>query len=186
MAHVGSRTDAVWLQDVLRQADTPGPQAKLDEIADSLTARATDPASAQPSSEANARAIYAVLSLLTAGASRGINGRPYTGAFDRLVKVHRQASSTDVRRRALAGMVVTSHARAVAYLRGVAESSDTSAVDAVDLLILDANGGSLAAITPTAAERQASVAALKALASGGRVRDRSAATTLEFWINRPQ
>ena len=87
MARLGSRTDAVWLRDVLRQSDAQYPQAKLDEIADSLIARAIDPASAQRSSEANTRAIYAVLGLLTAGASRGINGRPYTGAFDRLVRV---------------------------------------------------------------------------------------------------
>ena len=134
--------------------------------------------------EANTRAVYAVLALLNAGSTRGVSGRPYAGAFDKLVRVHRHAASPDVRRRALSGMLVSSHSRAVGYLRQVAESSDSSAFDAVDLLIIDANGGSPAAITPTAAEREASVSALKALASGGRVKDHSAATVLEFWMQR--
>lgn len=186
MARVGSRTDAVWLRDLLRQADAQHPQATLDEVTDSLVARAVDPAAAQRESEANTRAVHAVLALLNAGSTRGVRGRSYAGAFDKLVMVHRQAASPDVRQRALAGMLVSSHSRAVAYLRQVAESSDSSAFDAVDLLVSDADGGSLAAITPTAAERQESVSALKALASGGRVDDRRAATTLEFWMRRPQ
>jgi hypothetical protein len=55
----------------------------------------------------------------------------------------------------------------------------------VDLLIIDANGGSPAAITPTAAEGQESVAALKALASGGRVKNYNTATVIEFLMHRP-
>ena len=186
MAHVGNQAGAVWLLDILRQSGAQHPQAKLDEIADSLVARAIDPAGAQPTSEARKQAVEAINALMLAGISRSWNGRPYSGAFDRMIKVHRQAVAEGVRERALAGMLVASHSRAVEYLRRVAESTDPTASDAIRFLILDADGGSSVALTPTAAERQASVAALKALASGGRVTDRNAATTLEFWINRPQ
>jgi hypothetical protein len=111
MASVGAQTGAIWLLDVLRQADAQYPQAKLDEITDSLAARAIDPAAAQRNSEANTRAVHTVLALLNAGSTRGVRGRPYAGAFDKLVRVHRQAASPDVRRRALSGMLVSSHCR---------------------------------------------------------------------------
>jgi hypothetical protein len=88
--------------------------------------------------------------LLNAGATRGRSGHPYPGAFERLVTVHRRARAFYVRRTAVISMLVTSHSRAVDYLRRVAESSDSTAVDAVELLKMDADGGSMAAITPTA------------------------------------
>jgi hypothetical protein len=184
MARVGSETGAVWFRDLLRQADGAQPRAKLDELADSLTTRALDPGSARRDSEAYVRAVNASLALMDAGTSRARGGRPYPGAFDRLVTVHRQARSLYVRRTALIGMLVTSHSRAVDYLRRVAESSDSTAVDAVELLTMDADGGSSAAITPTAAERQESVSALKALASGRRVEEPEAANSLAIWIQR--
>jgi len=185
MAHVGNNAGAVWLLDILRQSEAQHPQAKLDEIADSLVARAIDPAAAQPTtSEAYRHAVDAINALMLAGISAPWNGRPYSGAFDRLVKVHRQAAAQGVRIRALAGMLVASHARGVDYLRQTAESSDSTAYDAAELLIVDANGGSSVAVTPTAAERQQSVSALKALASGGRVKDPRVATMLDVWIQR--
>ena len=184
MARLGSQTTAVWLQDVLRQSEVRYPQAKLDEIADSLARRAIDPASTQQNNEAYTRALNAVLALLQAGSSRSPNGRAYAGAYDRLVAVHRQAQSQFVRRWALIGMLTSSHSSAVGYLRRVAESNDSTAVDAVELLVTDANGGSMVAVTPTPPERQESVSALKALVSGGRVTEPRATQFLELWKQR--
>lgn len=184
MTRLGSQTTAVWLQNVLRQTEVRYPQAKLDEIGDSLARRAIDPASIQENSEAYTRALNAVLALLQAGIVRSPNGRPYAGAYDRLLTVHRQAQPRLVRRWALIGMLASSHSSAVDYLRRVAESNDSTAVDAVELLVTDANGGSMVAVTPTPPERQESVSALKALVKGGRVTERRATEFLELWQQR--
>src|SRR5689334_22135048 len=84
MARVGNETQAVWFKNILRQSEGKQPQTKLDELADSLSRRAVDPASARRDSEAYNRAVSAVLALLEAGAVRGQSGTPYTGSFDRL------------------------------------------------------------------------------------------------------
>jgi hypothetical protein len=185
MARVGSRPGAVWLRDMLRQAITPYPQAKLDEIADSLMTRAMEPASADQKRAAYASAVDALNALVASGSRGPWNGRPYAGAFDRMIALHRRAPSLRIRARALSGMLASpSHARAVGYLRDVAESSDVTAYDAVFLLISDANGGSWSGIQPTASQRQESIAAVKALQSRGRVTDTKAANILEGWIVR--
>lgn len=185
MARAGAQVGAIWLQDILRQAGAQEPQAKLDQIADSLVARAIDPASVEKRSDAYTRAGDALIALVHAGSRASLGGHPYAGAFDRLVKVHRQARSRTIRAKALGGMLVSpSHSRAIDYLRGVAESSDATAYDAIEFLITDANGGSWVGVTPTASERQASASALKALASGGRVTDHRAAQLLDLWIQR--
>lgn len=186
MARVGTQTGAVWLRDILRQAGGQQPPAKLDEIGDSLMTRAIAPAAGRNASDAYTRSMSALSALVLAGASAPLNGRPYAGAFDRIVAVHKQAASHKIRAKALGGMLVTSHLRAVDYLRGVAESSDSTAYDAMELLVTDANGGSWTGIQPTAAERQESVSALRALASGGRVKNQRAANLLEIWIQRGQ
>jgi hypothetical protein len=145
MASVGSRADAVWLQDILRQVRAEYPQAKLDEIADSLVARALDPASVQEGSDAYSRASNALIALIQAGRASGVpsGGRPYVGALDRMITLHQRAPSRNIRSKALGGMLaVPSHSRAVSYLRQVAESSDSTAYDAIEFLITDANGGS--------------------------------------------
>lgn len=181
MARVGSHPGAVWLRDILRQADAQYPTAKLDEIADSLVLRAVDPAGAQRGSEARRRAIDAINALVLAGSVASLPGRPYAGAFDRMIMVHQQASR-DVRARALGGMLATPyHSRALDYLRRVAESSDSTAYYAVEFLIIDANGGSSVGLPP-AAKRPESIAVLKALSSGGRVTDPRASRLLEGWV----
>jgi hypothetical protein len=184
MARVGNETQAVWLKNILRQSDGPQSQTKLDELADSLSRRAVDPASARRDTEAYNRAVDAVLTLLQAGAIRGASGTPYAGAFDRLVTVHRQGRSHYVRRTALASMLATSHSRGVDYLQRVVESSDSTARDALEFLTLDADGGSPVAVTPTAAERQQSVSAMKALASGNRPSDPEVRERLAHWLRR--
>ena len=178
MARVGKKPGAVWLRDILRQANAQFPSAKLDQIADSLALRAIVPAGVQPRSEVYANAVDALNALVLAGSSAPLGGRPYAGAFDRMVTVHRQAQSQNIRARALSGMVATSHSRAVAYLREVAESTDATAYDAVEALVNDANGGSRVGIEPSATERQESASALNAMASSGRVKDQRAVSLL--------
>src|SRR5687767_10364336 len=103
MARVGNQTDAIWLQDILRQSKAEYPRAKLDEIGDSLVARAIDPTSVQQQSAAHTRAAEALMTLWRAGRARDASssGRPYAGAFDRMVTVHRQAPSHYIRAKAL-------------------------------------------------------------------------------------
>ena len=186
IAHVGIEANAVWLRNILRQADAVYPQAKLDQIADSLVARSIDPRGTEPKTELHMRAVNAVNALAMAGASASLGGRPYAGALDRLITVHRQARPRDIRARALGGLLVISadRPRAVDYLRRVAASSDPTAYDAVEFLITDANGGSSAGVQPTAAQQQGSVTALKGLAAGHHVTNQPAANLLELWIQR--
>jgi hypothetical protein len=186
MVHVGTQPNAVWLRDILRQADANYPQAKLDQIADSLVARAIDSRGAQPKSDGQKRAVDAVNALVLAGSSAPLRGRAYAGALDRLIMVHRQAPSRDIRARALGGMLAVSSTgtRAVDYLSSVAASSDPTAYDAIEFLITDANGGSWAGGQPSKSQQQRSILALKALASGRRVSNPMAANLLENWISQ--
>lgn len=185
MKRVGARPGAVWLRDILRQASGPQSQAKLDELADSLVARAMDPASGQKGSQAYVRASQALQALTLAGSRGPWHGRPYVGLFDRLVSLQKSAPSHDIRWKALGAMLVCPcHPRAVEYLSAVAESEDSTAYNAIQFLITDANGGSWVGIQPTASQRQVSAAALKALANRGRVTDIRAGNLLEGWIQR--
>jgi hypothetical protein len=184
MTRVGTQAEAPWLRDILRQSRRAHPKVKLDEIADSLVARATTPRGGEVRSEEYRLGVSAINALIQAGNGGPAEGQPYAGAFDRLITVHRTATSSNIRVRALVGLLSTSsHARAVAYLRSVAESSDSTAYNAIDFLITDANGGG-ATRTPTASERQESIATLKALASRGRVTDGRAAKLLGQWSSR--
>jgi hypothetical protein len=184
MKSAGSKAQAPWLRDMLRQAVRKHPKAKLDEIGDSLVARATNPAGRNLGSEDYSRGVNAINALMLAGSGAPMDGVPYDGAFDRMVSVHRSAASPYIRARALVGMLGTpSHNRAVSYLQGVAESNDSTAYDAVQFLINDANGGGWVR-TPTASEQQESVSALKALAARNRVTDGGAAKLLGLWIAR--
>lgn len=185
MRRVGTQPGAPWLRDILRQAGAQYPPAKLDEIADSLMTRAIAPARGQNTREAYTRPMNALSALVRAGARAPLSGRPYAGAFDRIVTVYERAPSRYIRAKALGGMLASpSRSRAVDYLRQVAESSDSTSYDAVEFLITDANGGSWTGIWPTASERKESIAALRALASRGRVTDIRAANLLESWISR--
>jgi hypothetical protein len=188
MERVGSQTGAWWLQDVLRQNGAQYPRAKLDEIADSIMMRAMTPALVQQQGE-DEHAVDAILALAVAGSRGPWKGVPYHGAFERLIAVHQRAPVLGVRRRALSGMLASpNHSRAVDYLRGVAESNDTTAFDAIGYLIGDANGGSNAGgVQPTASQQRVSAVALKALVSRGRVRNRRAADVLDaWWVMQPE
>ena len=186
MSRAGNQTDAIWLQEILRQSKAEYPRAKLDEIGDSLVARAIDPTSVQQQSAAHTRAAEALMTLWRAGRARNASssGHPYAGAFDRMVTIHRRAPSRVISAKALSTMLTTlSHLRAVDYLREVAESSDSTSYDAMVSLIFDADGVNWTTSPPTASERQESISALKALAARGRVTDGRAAALLRVWIS---
>lgn len=184
MTRVGPNADALWLRDILRQSGAEYPQAKLDEIADSLVARAVDPRGGEPRSEERTQALDAINALAAAGSGRALGGRPYAGALDRLIAVHRRASARAIRSHVLAGMLNVSSERsqAIDYLRRVAESEDATAYDAVEVLVADANGSGWGGEKPTPSQQQQTVSALKALAAGHRVIDQAARTLLEIWV----
>jgi hypothetical protein len=185
MARVGPNTDAIWLRDILRQSGAEYSRAKLDELADSLLARAVDPRADVPRSEARTHALGAVNALAAAGSGGGLSGRPYAGALDRLFAVHQRASARAIRSHALAGMlnVSSDRSRAIDYLRRVAESDDATAYDAVEVLIADANGSGWGGVKPTPSQQQATISALRALAAGHRVTDQAGTRTLlENWV----
>ena len=142
MAHVGAQAEAPWLRDVLRQADAAYPPAKLDQIGDSLVARAIDARSAEPRSDAEKRAVNAVNALTLAGAKTALRGRPYLGAFDRLIAVYQQSPARSVRIGALSGVLTVSSSgtRAVDFLSSVARASDLTGYYAVEFLITEETG----------------------------------------------
>jgi hypothetical protein len=188
MTRVGPDADALWLRDILRQSGAQYPQAKLDQIADSLVARAVDSRATVPRSDARTRALKAVNAISAAGSDGALTGRPYAPALDRLITVHRTAPGRDVRAHALAGMlnISSDRPRAIEYLRRVAESTDPTAYDAVEVLIADANGQGWGGVKSTASQQQQSIMALRALGSAHRVSNQAAATLLDVWIgNHP-
>ena len=184
MARLGSHPGPAWIKDVLRQADGQESASKLDEIADSLVGRATDPRQVGGNPTAHASASEAVGALVIAGLIGPIQGRPYSGAFDRLVRVHQRATAADVRARALAGLlsVTLPRTRAIAYLREVAESKDPTAYSAMEFLITDARGGSWGGISPTPPQQQESATALRGMVATQRVTDPRAIELLSGWV----
>ena len=120
---------------VLRQRSKPQPRAKLDELADSLTGRIIRARDMGQSQNDLATLVEAGLGDST------LDGRPYTGAIDRLIRIHRESDSNSVVRRvALTRMVrVVGFARGDPYLRSVATSADVTADGAMTVLCMAAN-----------------------------------------------
>jgi hypothetical protein len=185
MARIARHPGAPWQQDILRQVGSAYPQATLDAIADSLVATAIDPAKVDARGKAHASAVNSVNGLAFAGSREGTGkGIPYTGMLDRMITVHRRAPAPFVRFLALDHMLISpAHARAVDYVRQVAESSDGTASYAMEALIHNANGGNLMAVPVSAASRREAVLALQALARRGRVTDSKASAYLGSWIS---
>jgi hypothetical protein len=77
---------------------------------------------------------------------------------------------------------VSDRSRAVDFLQRVAESEDATAYDAVEVLVADANGSGWGGVKPTPSQQQATISALKALATRHRVTDQAARTLLENWV----
>jgi len=98
---------------------------------------------------------------------RSLRGRPYAGALDRLITVHRRASTRAIRSHALDGMldVSSDRSRAIDYLRRVAESEDITAYDAVEVLIADANASGWGGVKTTPSQQLQTVFCTKGLGS---------------------
>ena len=184
MAHVASRNQVTWFVDIMRQTRRAIPQSKRDELADSLAARAI---LNRPVERGDAvGAPLSPVGVLAWVGDRGIRkGIPYSGALDRLIRVHQQASDIEVRTSALAAMpAVVGRDRALAYLRTVATSNDPTSWYAINILTIDATGGGWFGPTPTTAERRESEAILRGLYVSGQVRNPEAKRFLDEWALR--
>lgn len=183
MAHVGYHANVPWFIDMLRQASGPYSQARLGELADSLVARAIDPQAIRTDAIRYRIADDGVSTLVSSGSREEGRGQPYSGALDRLIKIHKQAADVGIRRKVLAGLLgLPDRTRALAYIETVAESTDPTAAAAVNYLISDANGESWSGVRPTPEQAQASTAALHDLASRHRVSNSQASYLLRGWI----
>lgn len=182
MARVGAHPEQQPLRTVLRQVDGTYPRATLDALADSLANRAISNRETALNSPGYARAVNALSALGTAGVAGDIPGRALDGTLDRLIRVHREAPVLLIRSRALAVLPsVPDRARALAYLREVAGSSDATAVAAFNALLLDSQGGSLVGRQPTPEEQRASTAILRDLAEGQRAANPTVVGNLRMW-----
>jgi hypothetical protein len=113
-----------WVVRILVQDGRAQPQAKLDAIADALVEIVI---SGTPQSN-TAR------SLLVLAARSGPT--PYAGALQRFIRIHREARDFATRTGALRDMTsAPNYASALAYLREVAVSTDSTASFAIDALI---------------------------------------------------
>lgn len=182
MAHVSRTSYPSWLIDIMRAAHGPVARGKLDEIADSLVARAI--AGPTPDEVASGNWTQSAADALASAGDRSQRrGTPYTGALDRLIRVHQQAHSFTIRTGALAAMLgVVGRDRGLAYLKAVASSEDPTAWYAVNVLIIDANGGRWYGPKPSSSESRQSEALLRALYQSGSVRDNQAKRLLEEWV----
>lgn len=185
MAHVGRRATAPWLRQILRQSDQRQPRAKLDELADSLSSRAIATHATWTTDPDGVRDALSTVGLLALAGNRNDPlGTPYEGALDRLIRIQREGSLRSVRSAAVAAMLgVVDRDRALTYLRTTAQTTDSSAFDAVNALIVDANGGSWSGPKPNASQQEESKAVLKNLYSASLVKDRRAAQALETWVS---
>jgi hypothetical protein len=196
MRHVGARLDhQAMLLSILRGVDGVYSRAKRDEVADSLAARAianrADGGSVQDSAQYGAAA-RAVMVLGRSGMDRtpaldsSSQGQLYEGALDRLIRVHRSAPARAIRSRALAAMLrQPDRARALGYVRSVAESPGEPAADAIQRLIEDATGFTEPP-KPTPAQRDESLAVLRDLSTNRRVSNPDAARNLATWLRSRQ
>lgn len=122
------------------------------------------------------------LGRLAVSATAAIEKGPYVGALDRLIQVHRGAALSSLRSLALTAMLgVAGRSRALAYLREVAASSDSTSLTAVNALIIDANGGSLGGLKPSSTERGESRNILRELFQQHLVTNSQAKALLEAW-----
>lgn len=166
-------------------------RARKDSLADSLAAHAIASRvdSSIPDSLGFEPAFRAVGALGRSGMIRypGMEesepGQAYAGAFDRLVRIHREAPDWRIRQEALRLMLVTAdRARGIAYVRQVAEQRDEASYAAVYSLIQDATGFSQIP-EQSAAQRAETSAVLRDLAAKKRVTNPLAAQLLANWVS---
>jgi hypothetical protein len=156
---VYARRNQEAITTILRQRDRDQPRAKLDELADSMVVMALK----NPSTVDSGRFAVAARALADAGA-RGRTGKPYTGALDRLIRVHKgYPSNLPGHSRVVEQMLMLDdHDRAVEYVARISTSSDPSARYAMGALIDDLRTAGRFTGS-TASEREALLARLHAL-----------------------
>jgi hypothetical protein len=130
-----SRLDVA--RDILCGIGRPQARAKLDELADSLTAEAIANFG-KPPTVLSVDAVLAEESIAGVGRSAFRPGcTPYTGSYERLIKIHKESASKAIRALALMDLLRMPGERgpALAYIRAVAVSTDPTADAAVEDLI---------------------------------------------------
>jgi hypothetical protein len=178
-----SRFDAPWFTDIMRQRKGPENAARLDELADSLARRVVAVGAAPRGRSSGYENAMAALGTIARVGNRGDRkGAPYAGALDRLIYIHQHANVRTLRVIALDAMTaVPNRTRALAYLREVAVSEDSTADAAISALITDADGGSWFGPKPTTGEQAESRSILRGLLEQRRVTDRTAVEVLQAW-----
>lgn len=183
MAHVTPRGDPSWFLDIMQQRHRAVSESKLDALADSLVARAIAGPRSPSTVEVNGGLVLLPSDLLALAGDRGARqGAPYRGAIERLIRIHQQATDDAVRTAALSAMPgVVGRDRGLGYLKTVATSNDATSWYAINILTIDARGGSWGGPRPTTAESEQSDAILRALYSSRQVRNAQAKRLLDQW-----
>lgn len=166
------------LISIMRQPGATTSPTKLDELADSLTARVLSSRGRESDSVRYFGASVALLTLAEVGNTGDTRGDPYSGTLARLIRIHRESTVESLRDRALDFMITTTGRQtALTYLTKVAVSDDPTAPRAVRALVVDARGGDIFRTT-TPAERQESLAILQELNANHSVHDATTARDL--------
>lgn len=113
-------------------------------------------------------------------------GHPYSGAVERLIRIHREAREPLLRAHTLYMLpIVQGRERALPYLREVAASKDPTAAFAVFSLMGDARGGLSGIGRTTVAERQESRAILSELLRRELIADPTVARNVTHFLKSP-
>lgn len=155
-----------YARDILTQRLGPESRQKMDALADSLTAIAVE---YEPGDGVEKLRIASAAAYHIARAAVAKKGVPYTGAFERLVRIAEEAPDVGIRGQGLNGIAaLPEKERSLAYLRRVATSTEMpqmNAYIAVELLSQEMGADG--------------VALLEELSREGLVRDKWAADLLE-------
>jgi hypothetical protein len=186
MRQLRAGRDASWFNDVMRQTHGSVASAKLAELSDSLSERAIRVPATPLLEHEDVRAALASIGSLSVAGDRGCDkGTAYPGALDQLIRIHQQGNNTSVRKSALAAMPgVLGRPRGLEYLESVAASHDPTSEYAIEVLMIDASGGSWIGPKPSPAEQQQSQAILRELYRRRLVTDSAARELLHEWAAR--
>jgi len=190
MSHARTGLDNPAILAVLRDAEGRFTRAKQDMIADSLIGRAISNhgrAGVVNDSAAYGAAIRALATLAHAGMSEYAGsdanaGKPYPGAIDGLIRIHRGAPVRQIRARALSLMLrQPNRNRALDYARQTAQLGSDDGYDAAFVLLQEATGLSEFP-QPTKAQRDEALVILRELDQKHLVSNPLAAHKLRDWI----
>lgn len=190
MSHARTGIDNPAILAVLRNVEGRFAPAKQDMIADSLVGRAISnhgSAGLVSDSAAYSAAVRALATLAHAGMTKyaggdANTGKPYPGALDGLMRIHRGAPVRQIRARALSLMLrQPDRTRALSYVRQTAQLGSDDGYDAAFVLLQEATGLSEFP-QPTKAQRDEALAILRELDQKHLVSNPLAAYKLPDWI----